>query len=472
MNLPKLSFLLIFFILLNSYAEFIEVWKKPIPETGLSGVCVQNGLIFLTVNDIEKPSGETKGFITATNIKGKCYDLEGNLKWEVKLKGSKGTKMIDCWLDGTAVAPSANDKYVWFLNILGELVCCTHDGKEVWRKSFSSNGGITPSKLILYKDKLIVSLPTGEKAGKYNLHRLQALKPESGEVIWKSEKILNHACRYDLVESEGEKILLASVSELSHYKIGEGFQVYAISPETGKCIKQAKTEQFMQHFRCIQHNNKFITITKKGSLNFTDFSSGKIDSSATKACKVYYQWNGKEYVEKGEDDLKSEVKHGKVNLPTKSSMNLFGDKLFYFSGGTNAIFCFDLKSQKRTWLEVPYQIINSNKIWNYSDIVYTDGVKDSSGKIVMNSKKSHGYVGYGWGHVNISEPIQVENKLYWLGGVGTIYIIDLTKDFGPEALGTVTIDDVGEAWTFGKMAYSDSHLYIRSQKDLFKVKIK
>ena len=453
-------------------AEFTTVWKKSLPETGLSGVCVKNDLVFFTVNDSEEKLGDKGGFISVANIKGKCYDTDGNFKWEVKLSGIKGTKMLDCWLDGTAVTPSANDKYVWFLNILGELVCCTHEGKEVWRKKFESNGGITPSKLILYKDKLIVSIPSGEKAGKYNVHCLHAFNPETGEIIWKSDKILNHACRYDLTEVGGQPAILASVSELSHYKIGQGFQVYAISPDTGECFKQAKTEQFMQHFRCAQFENKFITITKKGSLNLTDFDTGKIETSETKSCDKYYQWTGSSHEEKGADDLKSEVKHGKVNLPTKSSMNLYGSKLFYFSGGTNAIFCYDLKSGKRNWVEVPYQIIKNQKVWNYKDIVYTDGVQNSKGEVVMNSKKSHGYVGYGWGHVNISEPIQVENKLYWLGGVGTIYIIDLTKEFTPESLETVTIDPVGEAWTFGKMAYDEGHLYIRSQKDLFKVKIK
>ena len=90
----------------------------------------------------------------------------------------------------------------------------------------------------------------------------------------------------------------------------------------------------------------------------------------------------------------------------------------------------------------------------------------------MGSTKGHGYVGYGWGHVNLAEPLQIGMKLYWLGGVGTIYIVDLEKDFSPESVETVTVDQKGEAWTFGKMAYDGEHLYIRSQKSLYKVKIR
>ena len=131
---------------------------------------MKNGLIFFTVNDIEdakfsENNNQGKKGIIGLNIKGKCYDLDGNFKWEVKLKGEgkKGLPILDCWLDATAVTPAANDQYVFFLNVLGELVCCTHDGQVKWRKKYQTNAGITPSKLILYKDKLIVNLPSGIK---------------------------------------------------------------------------------------------------------------------------------------------------------------------------------------------------------------------------------------------------------------------------------------------------------------------
>ena len=158
----------------NTSVQFETVWKKSLPETGLSGVCVQNGLIFFTVNDLGYMKLGKK-FINCGNIKGKCYDLDGNFKWEIKLMGQKKMKVLDCWLDATAVTPVANDKYVWFLNIVGELVCCDHKGNVIWRKNYPTNAGITPSKLILYKNKLIVSLPSGENAGKYHLYRLQGV---------------------------------------------------------------------------------------------------------------------------------------------------------------------------------------------------------------------------------------------------------------------------------------------------------
>lgn len=464
-------FLIIISLSITLQAEFRTIWQKSLPETGLSGVCVKNGLIFFTVNDLGDLKLGNKPFIMSTNLKGKCYDLDGSFKWEVKLSGSTSTKALDCWLDGTVVTPQADDKYVWFLNILGELVCCTHDGQVKWRKEFLSNGGITPSKILRYKNAIIMSLPTGETAGKYKLHRLQALDHETGELLWKSDKILNHACRYDFIKIDGKPVILASITELAHYKIKQGSHAYMISPETGKCFKEVKTDQFMQHFRCTQYKNNFISITKKGELKLTDFANGSIKTLPSSKCDVYYQWSDGKYRVTDKSALKSEVKYGKISLPTKSSMNLYGDKLFYFNGGTNAIVCFDMKTQKSTWVEVPYQILKNNKVWNYKDIIYTAGVLDSKGETIMQSKKGHGYVGYGWGHVNIAEPLLIGQKLYWLGGVGVIYIIDLSKEFSPASIETVSIDPIGEAWTFGKMAYSGGYLFIRSQKDLFKIKI-
>ena len=120
-------------------AEFKTVWKKSITEPGLSGVCVKNGLVFLTVNDLGDSWEEPKGFLNCGNIIGKCYDTEGNFKWQVKLPGNKGLKVLDCWLDATAEAPIASDKYVYFLNIQGYLVCCTHDGKRLYRYSIDGS---------------------------------------------------------------------------------------------------------------------------------------------------------------------------------------------------------------------------------------------------------------------------------------------------------------------------------------------
>ena len=105
---PYLFTLLILTISTSVFAEFTTVWQKSLPGTGLSGVCVKNGLIFFTVNDIddEEFSNEnsTKKAIFGLNIKGKCYDLDGNFKWEVKLYG--GSKK-GCLL---YTSPSPRDK--------------------------------------------------------------------------------------------------------------------------------------------------------------------------------------------------------------------------------------------------------------------------------------------------------------------------------------------------------------------------
>ncbi len=49
-----------------------------------------------------------------------------------------------------------------------------------------------------------------------------------------------------------------------------------------------------------------------------------------------------------------------------------------------------------------------------------------------------------------------------------LYIIDLAKPFSPDALTWKSINESGDSWTFGEPAIDDSHIYIRSQRELVK----
>ena len=69
------------------WLKFTTVWQKSLPETGLSGVCVENGLIFFTVNDIEdarnsqmnnNPGKERNRWVKHQKVTAK--DLDGNFQ--------------------------------------------------------------------------------------------------------------------------------------------------------------------------------------------------------------------------------------------------------------------------------------------------------------------------------------------------------------------------------------------------------
>jgi hypothetical protein len=78
----------------------------------------------------------------------------------------------------------------------------------------------------------------------------------------------------------------------------------------------------------------------------------------------------------------------------------------------------------------------------------------------------------GFGHVNPAWPVRFGDALYWQGGLGVLYRIDLGGDFefSPERVSWISIDDAGEHWTFGAPAVTEDGIYVRSQLELVKLK--
>lgn len=52
-----------------------------------------------------------------------------------------------------------------------------------------------------------------------------------------------------------------------------------------------------------------------------------------------------------------------------------------------------------------------------------------------------------------------------------LYHIDLAAEFGPERISWTSIDDTGEHW-FGQPAVIGDTIYVRSQKELVKLRWK
>ena len=75
----------------------------------------------------------------------------------------------------------------------------------------------------------------------------------------------------------------------------------------------------------------------------------------------------------------------------------------------------------------------------------------------------------GFSHTNPAWPIIEGDTLYWQGGAGVLYLIDLTQPFSPEALSWKSTDPKGGSWTFGAPAIDADHIYVRSQLDLVKI---
>jgi hypothetical protein len=109
-------------------------------------------------------------------------------------------------------------------------------------------------------------------------------------------------------------------------------------------------------------------------------------------------------------------------------------------------------------------------VWNKVDFQFTREIRNSRDLGVNKRVGSvRGIQRGGFGHTSPAYPVRHEDKLYWQGGAGVLYVIDLTKPFSPDALSWLATDPVGASWTFGEPAIDKSGIYVRSQRDLVRI---
>jgi hypothetical protein len=132
--------------------------------------------------------------------------------------------------------------------------------------------------------------------------------------------------------------------------------------------------------------------------------------------------------------------------------------------------CIDVKTGKSTLVEAPIQLLADKMVWNKVDFQFTREIRNSRDLGVNKRVGSvRGIQRGGFGHTSPAYPVRHEDKLYWQGGAGVLYVIDLTKPFSPDALSWLATDPVGASWTFGEPAIDKSGIYVRSQRDLVRI---
>jgi hypothetical protein len=151
-------------------------------------------------------------------------------------------------------------------------------------------------------------------------------------------------------------------------------------------------------------------------------------------------------------------------------VHVVGDRIFFWRYDSGDIGCIDTRTGESVMIEAPIQILLDRTIWNKVNFQFTEGILNSRDQVVNRRVGSvRGVQRGGFGHTNPAWPIVHNDQLYWQGGAGILYIIDLTKPFSPEAISWKSISEAGDSWTFGEPAIDDSHIYLRSQRELVKI---
>lgn len=152
--------------------DFTEKWKVKIPLKGFNSPVIWDDKVFLAGGN--KKERELY-----------CYDVkDGKLLW--KAECTAAPKYPDLTEDTGVSAPTlcVDKARVYGIFATGEMICCTHDGKVVWRRQLPPPEimyGYASSPLLL-GDKLIVQYDLEEK------QTLYALDVHTGKDVWTSER--------------------------------------------------------------------------------------------------------------------------------------------------------------------------------------------------------------------------------------------------------------------------------------------
>ncbi|MCK5944788.1 MAG: PQQ-binding-like beta-propeller repeat protein, partial [Planctomycetes bacterium] len=198
------------------------LWRTPLPETGQGGIAIANGRCFvatmapwtgegLSAADAERYAHAIeKRQVVGKHIDAHCLDADtGEVLWTRRIEGSVPSIYSYPFSDATSASPCADDEHVWFTNAGGAVVCYTHDGDEVWRRTFTPtfdgpfNKQFEPflvadpargddAKTLVHMEPLRTGAPDQNGRAGPRWHFLLGLDARTGAELWRSDDALTH----------------------------------------------------------------------------------------------------------------------------------------------------------------------------------------------------------------------------------------------------------------------------------------
>lgn len=459
------------------------LYRQPLDEAGQSGICLWKDHLYLTLHKrLDGPlSG---GFCFNSDIIAQCLDrTTGRKLWQVDLPGTYAGKVLESWHDSTSLLPVANEQFVVFQNLNGMLQCCTHDGRTVWHRTWQApDPDIKNCRMFLLHNRLIVALPADRIAVAASaqhpalpFYQLHCIDLVSGADIWRSPHLITHATQYSLDRWKETDVIVASMIDLSHWQFGRGRRGFLISTETGESVAEFDLPPAIPHQKNQLCQGRFLVTGSGGPrtvFQLVEPSSGAVHSQFVIADPdVCHAWTGTNWeVAEFQPEYTDRTLRGK-GQPTPSTVHVVGSRIYFWRYDSGEICCLDTETGESVFVEVPIQVLPDRIVWNRADFQFTDGIRNTRDQIVNQRVGSvRGIQRGGFGHTNPAWPLLRDGVLYWQGGAGLLYLIDTNVPFSPAAISWRSIETQGQSWTFGEPAVDDEAIYVRSQRELVRMR--
>ncbi len=179
--------------------DFTTKWKAKIPLKGFNSPVVWNDNIFV--------AGGNK-----TERAVFCYNAKnGTLRW--KASCTTAPKYPELTEDTGVSAPTlcVDNKQVYAIFATGEMICCDHDGKEIWRRQLPFPNimyGYASSPLLM-GDKLIIQYDLDES------QTLYAMDVHTGKDVWISKRETSASWSSPTAMINGDKVTIFTAGNIA-----------------------------------------------------------------------------------------------------------------------------------------------------------------------------------------------------------------------------------------------------------------
>ena len=468
-------------------------WRKPLPETGQSGIAVWGDRMFLTTMKPIDAQGKSK---KGSDIVLYCINADtGATLWQKQLSGDPAAKSIYAYgfSSSSSPTPITDGKHVWFWNGSGQMGCWTVDGQEVWTRRWTPTLGrpfnkqyepIKIGQTILNVEPLDPDDPD-RREDAWNF--LRAFDAMSGAPLWTEKRGLTHYNTPVLgrLPDGGHAVLAGrgahhgtpefpaglTLTRVDGTRAGEALWTWDALPEGKAQVTQcwdAKYSYWLDETR-----------TDLVVLDTADGTEAKRISWIKDVTITTYDHETKNFTTKKNVDLGTVDSPPKVFPAWHANLAIHPHvffQCFHFQGKRrgkstnigprNSLVRINVETETVEYLELPFPIPPvADEIDKNGELYYPSMTINSRGIDVGEDKRS-GRSGWWWcfnGNV-----IAVNQHLYFTFMGGKVQVIDgATSIFNETALTAFNdLGKFGETWSVNTPSYSNGRLYHRTMKDL------
>ncbi len=455
-------------------------WRMPLPETGHSGIAVWGNRLFLTCFRKLTPEDNGRRGTWVSESRGYCLDAEtGRILWNCDLPGRRPNQVNGTFTDSTTPTPVTDGKHVWFVNAGGFMACHTMDGQRVWGREFEVRTKHSAKQFqpFLHNGHLYYAMlrdpsdpkrrPQTAKDWDKNskegwpwmfVHGVDSLTGKSTQVVPGGISVHSKGALGTL---NGQRVLLHARGG-GHFPPENPFGVSLSSLDPEHKLIWERPDLYFEGTHYVDEKHAFC-FGRKNDFFVLDLATGDtVKRMRVRDVGTVLLFD--ESTGKYKESVEVSTLKWKRFLTHRTNIGV-GRYHFFMGGVPGMLGRIDWKSGEVRYLQVPVQVAFENREARYSWSEFKAGDQTGSGFKVEGDRRR---LSHGFGHISAATPIVVNNHIYFTTVLGTVYVVDATKEqFDENSL--VAVNDLGlpgETWTLSPFTAAAGRLYQRTSREI------